>query len=90
MAPSIHCERDRLAFCNHALVWMLYLTDTPNGGTEFPHQDLVTECIKGDLVIWPTDMTHMHKGVVSETHEKIIFTGWIIFMQPGSVKSQAK
>jgi hypothetical protein len=82
--PSVHCERDRLAFCNRALVWMLYLTDTPNGGTEFPHQELITECVKGDLIIWPSDLTHMHKGIVSETHEKMIFTGWIIFIQPDS------
>lgn len=79
--PAIHCERDSLEYAHRALVWMLYLTDTPNGGTEFPHQDLVTECVKGDLIIWPSDMTHMHRGVVSKTHEKMIFTGWIDFIQ---------
>lgn len=80
--PAVHCERDRLEYCRRALVWMLYLTDTPGGGTEFPHQELTTECIKGDLIIWPSDMTHMHKGVKSESHEKMIFTGWIDFMLP--------
>ena len=80
--PAVHCERDRIEYANRCLVWMLYLTDTAGGGTEFPHQELVTECVKGDLVIWPSDLTHMHKGVVSETHEKMIFTGWIIFIQP--------
>ena len=79
--PAIHCERDGLPYAHRALVWMLYLTDTPNGGTEFPHQELITDCVKGDLIIWPTDMTHMHKGVVSETHEKMIFTGWLDFIQ---------
>jgi hypothetical protein len=88
--PSVHCERDRLAFCNRVLVWMLYLTDTPNGGTEFPHQELITECVKGDLMIWPSDLTHMHKGIVSETHEKMIFTGWIIFIQLDSPQPQTK
>ncbi|KAA9129567.1 hypothetical protein F3N42_15340 [Marinihelvus fidelis] len=78
--PAVHCERDQLEFCNRALVWMLYLTDTPGGGTAFPHQGLVTECIKGDLLLWPSDMTHMHHGVVSDTHEKMIFTGWINFV----------
>ncbi len=84
--PAVHCERDQLEFCNRALVWMLYLTDTPGGGTAFPHQGLVTECVKGDLLLWPTDMTHMHHGVVSETHEKMIFTGWINYIR---VKSPA-
>lgn len=87
--PAMHCERDRIEYCNRVLVWMLYLTDTPGGGTEFPHQELITKCVKGDLIIWPTDMTHMHRGVVSETHEKMIFTGWIDFMKPEKMKSQA-
>lgn len=79
--PAIHCERDSLEYGHRALVWMLYLTDTSNGGTEFPHQMLTTECIKGDLLIWPSDMTHMHRGVVSKAHEKMIFTGWIDFIR---------
>ena len=78
--PAIHCERDRLEYCHRALVWMLYLTDTPGGGTEFPHQGITTACIKGDVILWPSDMTHMHRGVVSDTHEKMIFTGWIDFI----------
>ena len=86
--PGVHCERDRLAYCNRALVWMLYLTDTPNGGTEFLHQELKTKCVKGTLAIFPTDMTHMHRGVISQTHEKMIFTGWIIFIKP--VKPKGK
>jgi hypothetical protein len=86
--PGVHCERDRFAYCNRALVWMLYLTDTLNGGTEFLHQELTAECVKGDLMIWPSDMTHMHRGVISQTHEKIIFTGWIIFIQSDKPKGK--
>ncbi len=87
--PAVHCERDALYYCNRALVWMLYLTDTPGGGTKFPHQEVVTECIKGDLLIWLSDLTHMHCGVVSETHEKMIFTGWINFVRPDAVDTGA-
>jgi hypothetical protein len=86
--PGVHCERDRLANCNRALTWVLYLTDTPNGGTEFLHQELKTECVKGTLAIFPSDMTHMHRGVISQTHEKMIFTGWIIFIQSDKPKSK--
>lgn len=86
--PALHCERDRLEYGMRALVWMLYLTDTPNGGTEFPHQGVVTECIKGNVHIWPSDMTHMHRGVVSETHEKMIFTGWFDFICSASAKAE--
>lgn len=84
--PAIHCERDRIEFSNRVLAWMLYLTDTPGGGTEFPHQNVTTECVKGDLLIWPSDMTHLHRGVVSQTHEKMIFTGWIVFLAPPAQK----
>ena len=84
--PGVHCERDRLANSTRVLTWVLYLTDTPNGGTEFLHQELKTECVKGTLAIFPSDMTHMHRGVISQTHEKMIFTGWIIFIQPGKPK----
>lgn len=78
---QLHCERDQLQVCDRALVWMLYLTDTPNGGTEFVHQETVTECTKGKLVIWPSDFTHLHRGIVSANHEKMIFTGWIVFSE---------
>lgn len=88
--PAVHCERDQLFFCNRALVWMMYLTDTPGGGTHFPHQGVVTECVKGDLLLWPTDLTHMHCGVVSESHEKMIFTGWINFVQPQAAGGEPK
>lgn len=86
--PAMHCERDQFYYANRALVWMMYLTDTPGGGTEFPHQKLVTECRKGDLLIWPSDLTHMHRGVVSDTHEKMIFTGWINFVNPDSLRQE--
>ena len=82
--PAVHCERDRIEYCQRALVWMLYLTDTPGGGTAFPHQEVITPCEKGKLIVWPSDMTHMHHGVVSNTHEKMIFTGWIDFVNPPS------
>ena len=80
--PAMHCERDGIQVAQRALTWLLYLTDTPNAGTEFPHQDLVTDCVKGNLAIFPTDMTHMHRSIVSETHEKMVFTGWIDFIAP--------
>ena len=57
---------------------MLYLnTVTDEGGTEFPFQDITTPAIKGGLVIWPADFTHPHKGIISNTQEKYIATGWV-------------
>jgi hypothetical protein len=62
------------------LVFMTYLNDISNGGgTEFFHQKLKVMPEKGLTLIWPTDWTHVHKGIVSETEEKYITTGWFVY-----------
>tara|TARA_R100000234_G_C4913302_1_gene140863 strand:- start:48 stop:590 length:543 start_codon:yes stop_codon:yes gene_type:complete len=59
------------------VVYMLYLnTVTDGGGTHFPFQDTLTNAIKGDMILWPAGFTHPHRGIVSETQEKYICTGW--------------
>lgn len=55
---------------------MLYLNNVPDGGTEFKYQNIILKAKKGDLVIWPAEFTHLHKGVISKTKEKYIATGW--------------
>ena len=62
------------------LVWMTYLNDVPDGGTEWYHQDLYIPAKKGYTVIWPADWTHFHKGRTSQTSEKQIITGWFSFV----------
>ena len=59
------------------LVFMTYLTNTPNAGTEFMTQDLTVPCEKGVTLIWPAPWTHTHRGQISLTHEKTIVTGWL-------------
>ena len=58
------------------LVFMTYLNDAPNAGTEFKYQKLTTPCKKGLTLIWPAEFTHTHRGVISKTHKKTIITGW--------------
>lgn len=58
------------------LVYMTYLNDVPNGGTEWYYQNYKTEAVKGLTVIWPSDFTHTHRGIVSPDNEKWIVTGW--------------
>jgi len=71
LAPSI----------NRHLVFMTYLNDVfDEGGTEFYYQKIKTEARKGLTLIWPTDWTHLHRGVVSPTQEKYIITGWFSFL----------
>jgi hypothetical protein len=62
------------------LVFMTYLNDVPDGGTEWYHQDKYVEAKKGYTVIWPADWTHFHRGRVSKDHEKKIITGWFAYV----------
>ena len=62
------------------LVFMTYLNDVPDGGTEWYHQDKYVDAKKGYTVIWPADWTHFHRGRVSKEHEKKIITGWFAYV----------
>jgi prolyl 4-hydroxylase len=75
----IHSERTGFDRMYRELVFMTYLTDTPNAGTEFINYGITTECVKGKTLIWPASFTHAHRGISSETHEKMIITGWLNF-----------
>ena len=70
-----HNERD--CHINRTLVWMLYLNEVEDGGTEFKYQKIKVPARKGLLLMWPTDFTHTHRGIVSNTKEKYILTGWL-------------
>ena len=72
-----HCERNFRGTMNREFVFMTYLNDVPNGGTLFYHQDKCIEAKKGKTVIWPAHFTHVHKGQITDQHEKYICTGWL-------------
>jgi len=62
------------------LVFMTYLNDVENAGTEFLYfPDLKIQARKGLTLIWPAGWTHTHRGVVSNVDEKYIITGWYSF-----------
>lgn len=71
-----HHERGEIAM-HRELVFMTYLNDVPDGGTEFLYQDLTTTAKKGKTLIWPANYTHIHRGQISKTQEKYIITGWL-------------
>ena len=37
--------------------------------------ELKIKANKGLTLLWPTDFTHTHRGIISQ-HEKYIITGW--------------
>jgi len=76
-----HCERFEHQTNQRALVFMTYLNDVTDGGeTEWLYQKVKFKPKKGLTVFWPTDFTHLHKGLVSPTQSKTIVTGWFHFL----------
>ena len=69
---------------NRHLVFMTYLNDIDDGGTEFFYQNLKTKAEKGLTLIWPAGWTHLHRGIVSQKKEKYIITGWYSFIRDGA------
>jgi len=61
------------------LVFMTYLNnidEKDGGGTEFKYQNIKIPCSKGLTIIWPSQWTHTHRGIISKNKEKYIITGW--------------
>jgi len=71
-----HYESCNKNNCIRNLVFMTYLNDVDNAGTEFKYQKIKTKCIKGLTLIWPSGFTHTHRGVINDKFEKFIITGW--------------
>ena len=74
-----HFERGGNDNSQRVLVFMTYLNDVDDGGTEFYYQNIKSPAVKGLTIIWPPDFTHTHRGEVSNTKEKYIVTGWFSF-----------
>jgi len=65
---------------SRVLVFMTYLNDVEDGGTEFYYQKYTAPAEKGLTLIWPAEWTHTHRGIVSNTKEKMIATGWFNYI----------
>jgi len=76
-----HFERSIPKNSKRVLVFMTYLNDVKNGGTDFLYQKIKTPAKKGLTLIWPTDWTHTHKSIISNNNEKYIITGWYSFYE---------
>jgi prolyl 4-hydroxylase len=75
-----HFENDAQKNRQRILVFMTYLNDVEDGGTEFKYQGVTTPAKKGLTLLWPAGWTHLHKGQISKTKEKYIVTGWYSFL----------
>ena len=76
-----HYERTASTHYERVLVFMTYLnTVEDGGGTHFRFQNLTTKAEKGLTLLWPSEFTHIHKGIISPTEHKYIATGWFNFV----------
>jgi len=73
---SWHFERSCPMDITRQLVFMTYLNDVADGGTEFKYQKFTCPAKKGLTIIWPAGWEFTHKGQVSQSSEKYIITGW--------------
>ena len=76
-----HCENTgTLGSFHRHLVFMTYLNDVENAGTEFQnYPNIQDHSEQGLTLIWPAGWTHTHRGVISDKSEKYILTGWFSF-----------
>jgi len=77
---NFHFERSGNRSLKRMLVFMTYLNDVKNGGTDFKYQKFTSPAKKGLTLIWPPDWTHAHRSQVSKDAEKCIITGWYSFL----------
>ena len=76
-----HSERSIHLTHQRALTFMTYLNDVEDGGeTEFIYQKMKVKPKKGLTLIWGTDWTFLHRGLVSPTQTKYITTGWFEYI----------
>jgi len=74
---SWHIDGGSIDASDRAFVYITYLNDIEDGGTEFYFQNYITKAKKGNTVLFPAGYTHLHRGQISQTNEKYIITGWI-------------
>ena len=59
------------------LSFITYLNDVDVGGeTEFALQQRRIKAKKGRTIIFPSEWSHLHRGVPSPNQEKYITAGW--------------
>ena len=87
--PVAHCERSghTISINQRMAVFMTYLNEVEDSGTEFLHQNFICPAKRGLTLLWPPDWTFTHRGIISYTKTKYIVTGWLSFDDPISGNS---
>ena len=85
-----HSELDVCA-SKRILAWGLFLNDVEEGGElEFLHQGLRYRPRRGDLVVWPANFTHLHRGNPPLSGDKYLVTGWYQYVNHNHVIDESQ
>jgi hypothetical protein len=71
-----HCDANGQKI-HRMFVFILYLNDVPDGGTEFRDWNYTCKAEKGKVLMFPSNFCFVHRSQISHTSEKAIMTGWI-------------
>ena len=72
-----HTDNDGLVISNRVLSVIVYLNDVIEGGeTEFAYVDKIIKPSKGDVIVFPSGWTHLHKGNMPISNSKYICVTW--------------
>jgi len=78
---SWHTENSNIISSQRIMAFMTYLnTVNKDGETEWFHQKIKIKPEKGLTLIWPSDWTHVHRGIVAKEETKYIATGWFSYV----------
>ena len=81
---ELHTERENNPVCiKRIMVYMTYLNDCENAGTEWPYVGVkVPHAEKGLSVLWSADYPYAHKGLTENVNDiKYIATGWLSYAE---------
>ena len=79
---ELHTERENNPVCiKRIMVYMTYLNDCENAGTEWPYVGVkVPHAEKGLSLLWSADYPYAHKGLTENVNDiKYIATGWLSY-----------
>ena len=62
------------------LAFFLYLSDNEEGKTEFPYQNITTDCVKGSMVIFPPAWPWYHRGTKPIKVPKYFLGGYLTYV----------
>ena len=62
------------------LAFFLYLSDNKEGKTEFPYQNITTDCVKGSMVVFPPMWPWYHRGTKPIKEPKYFMGSYLLYV----------